>query len=63
MASDVDLSLLKKITWTGLAGLFAISLSAVLDEPLQISLGDQLVITVVVGGVTLLVRLSRGPDA
>jgi hypothetical protein len=52
----VDLSLLRKILWTGLAGLFAFSLSAVLDEPLKISLGDQLVITVVVGGVTLLVQ-------
>jgi hypothetical protein len=51
-----SLSLLKKILWTGLGGLLAFSLSALVDDRLEVTIGDQLLLTAVAGGVTLLVQ-------
>jgi hypothetical protein len=49
-------ALFKKIIWTTLSGLLAFALSALVDDALKITLGDQLVLAAMVGGVTLLVQ-------
>jgi hypothetical protein len=49
-------SLLQKIGWTALAGFVAFSGSALFDQVLNISMADQLILTFVTGGVTLLVQ-------
>lgn len=49
-------SLVRKIGWTLLTGFIGFAGSALLDNVLHVSLADQLIITVVIGGVTLLVQ-------
>jgi len=48
--------LLQKIGWTVLAGFVAFSGSALFDEVLHITIAEQLVLTFITGGVTLLVQ-------
>lgn len=48
--------LLRKVAWTLLAGFVSFTGSGLLDDVLHISLADQLILTIVVGGVTLLVQ-------
>jgi hypothetical protein len=48
--------LLRKIGWASLTGFISFAGSGLLDNVLQVSLADQLILTVVVGGVTLLVQ-------
>jgi hypothetical protein len=48
--------LARKIGWTLLAGFIGFAGSALLDNVLHVSLADQLILTVVIGGVTLLVQ-------
>jgi hypothetical protein len=49
-------SLVRKVTWTMLSGFIAFSSSALLDNVLNISLADQLVLTAITGGVALLIQ-------
>lgn len=49
-------SLLQKIGWTVLTGFVAFSGSALFDQVLDISIADQLMLTFITGGVTLLVQ-------
>lgn len=51
-----DGELLRKILVTGATGLFTFAGSAALDGVLQIDLADQLILTAIVGGVTLLAQ-------
>ncbi len=46
----------RKIGWTVLTGFVAFAGSALLDNVLEVSLADQLVLTFITGGVTLLVQ-------
>lgn len=48
--------LVQKIGWTALTGFVAFSGSALFDQVLNISIAEQLVLTFVTGGVTLLVQ-------
>jgi hypothetical protein len=48
--------LLRKIGWTLLTGFVSFAGSGLLDNVLHVSLADQLILTIVVGGVTLLVQ-------
>jgi hypothetical protein len=50
------LPLVRKIGWTALAGFITFSGSQLLDHVLHVSLADQLLLSVVTGGVTLLVQ-------
>jgi hypothetical protein len=47
---------IRKVGWSILTGLVAFAGSALLDNVLQVSLADQLVLTFITGGVTLLVQ-------
>jgi len=47
---------LRKIGWTIIAGFVSFAGSGLLDNVLHVSLADQLILTIVVGGVTLLVQ-------
>ncbi|MGI5150175.1 hypothetical protein ACQEVC_28155 [Plantactinospora sp. CA-294935] len=49
-------TLLRKIGWTLLTGFIGFAGSALLDEVLGVTLADQLIITIVIGGVTLLAQ-------
>ena len=48
--------LLRKIGWTLLTGFISFAGSGLLDKVLHVSLADQLILTIVIGGVTLLVQ-------
>jgi hypothetical protein len=48
--------LLRKIGWTLLAGFVSFTGSGLLDNVLHVGLADQLILTIVVGGVTLIVQ-------
>jgi hypothetical protein len=50
------LPLVRKIGWTVLTGFIAFSGSALLDNVLHVSLADQMLLTVITGGVTLIVQ-------
>jgi hypothetical protein len=49
-------NLLRKIAWTLLAGFLSFSITGLFDKVLHVSLADQLVVTIVIGGVALLVQ-------
>ncbi|MDW5322360.1 DUF6879 family protein [Plantactinospora sp. KLBMP9567] len=49
-------TLLRKIGWTLLTGFIGFAGSALFDEVLEVTLADQLIITIVIGGVTLLAQ-------
>ncbi|WP_422769834.1 DUF6879 family protein [Plantactinospora sp. WMMC1484] len=49
-------TLLRKIGWTLLTGFVGFAGSALLDDILGVTLADQLIITIVIGGVTLLAQ-------
>lgn len=49
-------TLLRKVTWTITAGFISFAISGLFGKMLDVSLADQLIVTIVVGGVTLLVQ-------
>ncbi|MEU4238435.1 DUF6879 family protein [Actinoplanes sp. NPDC026619] len=46
----------RKIAWTALAGFLSFTITGLLDKAFDVSLADQLVVTVLMGGVTLMVQ-------
>jgi hypothetical protein len=55
-AAPESRTLLRKIGWTALTGFLAFSGSALFDQLLRISIAEQLMLTFITGGVTLLVQ-------
>ncbi|GAA2632941.1 hypothetical protein [Paractinoplanes durhamensis] len=49
-------SLLRKIAWTLLAGFLSFSITGMLDKVFEVGLAEQLIVTVLIGGVALLVQ-------
>ncbi|GIF23643.1 hypothetical protein BJ973_004252 [Actinoplanes tereljensis] len=49
-------NLLRKVAWTLLAGFLSFSVTGLLDKVLNVSLADQLIVTIVIGGVALMVQ-------
>ncbi|MBU2664586.1 hypothetical protein KOI35_13870 [Actinoplanes bogorensis] len=49
-------NLVGKISWTLLAGLLSFSITGLFEKALDISLAEQVIVTVLIGGVTLLVQ-------
>ncbi|GAA3397590.1 hypothetical protein [Cryptosporangium minutisporangium] len=62
MAATLDadtprtLTFARRLGWSALSGFVAFAGSALLDDALKVSIADQLVLTVLAGGVTLLVQ-------
>ena len=49
-------NLLRKVAWTLLAGFLSFSITGMLDEALNATLADQLIVTIVMRGVALMVQ-------
>jgi len=49
-------NLLRKVAWTLLAGFLSFSITGLFDKVLDVSLADQLIVTIVIGGVALMVQ-------
>jgi len=49
-------NLLRKIGWTLLAGFLSFSITGLFDKVLDVNLADQLIVTIVIGGVALMVQ-------
>jgi uncharacterized protein DUF6879 len=49
-------NLLRKVAWTLLAGFLSFSVTGLLDNVLNVSIADQLIVTIMIGGVALMVQ-------
>jgi hypothetical protein len=55
-------NLVRKIAWTLLAGFLSFGITGLLDKALNVSLADQLIVTVLIGSVTLIVQYLSEVD-